>query len=841
MNQQTRLDVSCRVALAALLQDSGKFAERADIEAGRKQLEADLPPLQGEISGPFVSATQPDEQLQNIFATAMRMASGLGPEESDADHLQSKESASTKKRAITARQLTLFEQIRLHGETAPTSLRYRYALQAQSAESLFPVAAKRCESSNKKSAQKEYQKLWNGFLTALKDIPASHRASLSLWLDHFDSLWSCYTHAIPSATAFGVRPEVSLFDHSKTVAALATALWRHHHENADESDQSKQQLHDADDWDEEKLLIVQGDLFGIQDFIFASGGETQKYAAKLLRGRSFYVSLLSEAAALRVLDALALPPTSQIINAAGKFQILAPNTSATRTALQNLQSELDHWFLQHAYGNAGIGLAWMPVTCNDFRQTGKSGQRPFSNMMKRLFEQLENVKLRRFGLCAEDAPPAVFSDFLDAFNSDLGVCQINGRSPAEREDLEGTKLSRLAQDQIQAGRYLTRFERILLTRKPLHHNSLELPIFGYHISFTAQADSSGRFGPEAASGNLVRAWDFALPESASTPLWSGYARRNINGYIPRFDESTPYDEGRYEGVEEDAEPQAPKTFGHIACEDRLMDAEGHWQGISALAALKGDVDNLGLIFQTGLSDYSFAKMAALSRQVNGFFAIHLPWLCRSDSAYSNTYTVFAGGDDFFLIGPWRSQIRLAQRLRDDFARYVGDNPQIHFSAGLATTKPGLPVRYLAEAGEEALEQAKQYNPQKHQPSPKNAVSCFGYSRTWDEFESIQASLAELERIAEQLRLSTGYVYGLIGLVDQEEKLTSGKGVPQDAIWHSHFAYRTRRMLERMRGLDEAARQRWQQELGKIIAHAGIEKFAGAYKIALFTFLYQHRD
>ena len=88
------------------------------------------------------------------------------------------------------------------------------------------------------------------------------------------------------------------------------------------------------DWDEEKLLLIQGDFFGIQEFIFATGGETQRRAAKLLRGRSFYVSLLTECAALAILDRLALPPTSQVINAAGKFLIVAPNTDATRAALQ---------------------------------------------------------------------------------------------------------------------------------------------------------------------------------------------------------------------------------------------------------------------------------------------------------------------------------------------------------------------------------------------------------------------------------------------------------------------------------------------------------------------------
>ena len=44
----------------------------------------------------------------------------------------------------------------------------------------------------------------NQFTAALGQIPASHRANWSLWLDHFDAAWACYTQAIPAATA--LRP-----------------------------------------------------------------------------------------------------------------------------------------------------------------------------------------------------------------------------------------------------------------------------------------------------------------------------------------------------------------------------------------------------------------------------------------------------------------------------------------------------------------------------------------------------------------------------------------------------------------------------------------------------------
>src|SRR5690606_30687902 len=100
-----------------------------------------------------------------------------------------------------------------------------------------------------------------------------------------------YTAHIPAATVGKVVPDISLYDHSKTTAALATAIYAYHSEcQTLEIDRIK------DDKDP-KFLLVTGDLYGIQDFIFAAGGSTGRASAKLLRGRSFSVSLIAELAA----------------------------------------------------------------------------------------------------------------------------------------------------------------------------------------------------------------------------------------------------------------------------------------------------------------------------------------------------------------------------------------------------------------------------------------------------------------------------------------------------------------------------------------------------------------
>ncbi|MDG4550442.1 MAG: type III-A CRISPR-associated protein Cas10/Csm1 [Candidatus Contendobacter sp.] len=901
-NAEQRLRASCRVALAGLLHDLGKLAERAGLTVDSSTLEKNvhqyspyhqthpqdrgwfshkhaaytalafdriefwLPQVRGEtetvpfgtsIDDSLINAAarhhRPETWLQWVIATADRVASGFERSEFE-KYNAAPDETSFRKNHYTARLLTLFEQIRLDDSEEPMVFQQRYRLKPMTPAALFPVPATDYEHDDKDRARQEYARLWEGFEQALAEIPASHREALPLWLDHFETLWACYASTIPSATAFNVKPDVSLYDHSKAVAALAVALWRYHHDQGHDPKTVRRALADRADWNEQKFLLIQGDCFGIQDFIFATGGETQKRAAKLLRGRSFYVSLLSECAALRVLEALDLPGTSQIINAAGKFLIVAPNTPETIDRLAKTQQELDAWFLTHSWGQSGIGLAWEPAYCNDFLK-GSSGRRPFADLIKRLFQRLEEIKLRRFDLCGAQPPAPLFAGYLEQFSAH-GQCQVDGRSPATRQIADGVWVSALAADQMAIGQSLTHRDRLLITRASLSGKalkSLATPIFGYHIGFTAEAAETGWFGPEARDGNLRRCWDISMPEALEQPLWNGCARRAINGYIPRFESENAWESDKYKGLRDEADfdpqPGEPKTLNHLACEDRWSNERQRWVGVEALMTLKGDVDNLGAIFQRGLSEPTFARMAALSRQLNAFFAVYLPALCQSQSEFRNTYTVFAGGDDFFLIGPWHSQIQLAARMRREFARYVAGNPGITFSAGLTMTKPGLPIRALGELAEDALEHAKDHETDPLlTPALKNAVCCFGQTVGWSIFAELLKGRDELERLAHDLKLSTGYLYGLLRLIDMAENLRSGRTDQrgkrekrmENALWHSRFVYRTRRLLERQKGMDEAARRRWQQEIAAIIA-SGIERFAGAYRIALFAYLYQQRD
>jgi CRISPR-associated protein Csm1 len=824
------------------------FINRTQLQAGSGP--AGDPRTTDSLVNAAAAHHRPETFLQWIIATADRLASGFEREAFEKYNAakEGNENTSTGRNHYQARLLSLLEQVQLDGQAqSPTlkTLKWRYPLKALSPQAIFPQPRESCEPGQDGPAQQEYAQLWQQFLEALQAIPATHRGQWPLWLDHFDTAWLTFTHAIPSATAFGSKPEVSLYDHSKTTAALAVALWRWHEAEGQTDAAAAQRLKERRDWDEQKFLLIQGDFFGIQDFIFADGGQTRRDAARLLRGRSFQVSLFTELAALKVLDALQLPPTSQITNGAGKFLIVAPNTAQARKQLAAVRQELNDWFLQHSFGLAGLGLASKAASGNDFLD--KQPSHRFQALMNELFADLERAKLHRFDLTASSAP-AVF-----AIHYPYGVCRYNDRLPADKEDA-GQASAALSRDQIAIGKGLSRQDRLLVLRDRTaiavgsSVTQLEVPIFGYTVAFTADEDQSGKFGNLAANASLARCWDFSLPTSLDEMLWHGYARRYINAYVPRFTSLDLQTQAKYLGIEgsvdvDDVQQGAGKTFNHIACEDRQPKREdtsnaSNWQGQVALMTLKGDVDNLGMLFQQGLQAPTFAKMATLSRQLNAFFAVYLPALCTKE--FPNTYTVFAGGDDFFLIGPWHSTQKLAARMAEAFRTYVAGNPGITFSAGLCMTKPGLPMQTLVAQAEDALEEAKGSN-HTDPAQRKNALVVYGERVRWSEWKAIESLQQQLEDVRADYDLSTSYIYGLLHLIDLKQDTKN----PEHPMWRSRFAYRTRRyVVDKLKHADPQMqtqlRHQAQTRLAQVLGEQGLEQLGSKFRIPLFNHFYRQR-
>ena len=137
---------------------------------------------------------------------------------------------------------------------------------------------------------------------------------------------------------------------------------------------------------------------------------------------------------------------------------------------------------------------------------------------------------------------------------------------------------------------------------------------------------------------------------------------------------------------------------------------------------------------------------------------------------------------------------------------------------------------MAAMAEDALESSKSRE-------GKNAVTIYGRTVSWENWLALQECTAELDDIRLRYGLSTGYLYGLFELVDLSEKEND---VPTASLWRSRFRYRTARFAEAIERAGRGDKQTIINGLTDEI-YRNMERYRGAYRIALTNFFYTHRQ
>ena len=749
----------------------------------------------------------PETPLQWIIAEADRLSSGFDREE----FLRGKEIPVTE--VYNTRLLSTFERLLRKDKNFEKveDFEWEYPLAPIAAKNIFPI--KRNEN---KKGREEYKKLWESFLKELRKIKWE---KLELWVRAFDSLLMIYTSQVPAARVGKVIPDVSLYDHSKTTASIAGALYLFHKKTntLEESFIKKEK--------EKKFLLISGDFYGIQEFIFRGGGEERHHRAKILRGRSFMVSLLCDLCAEFICEELQLSPFQIFFSAAGKFHLLAPNVDETKEKLEEIKEKITLWFKENFYLESGIGVVSSPLAPEDFK-----GKR-FVEFWKKHLEQVEEAKYKRFNLLKFGGK---IDEYLDKFKTDeKPVCTLCGKRPTEIK--KGYYACKICEDQIIIGTNLVKnkFLAILKNEK----GELKVPFFGtYQLKFLKKLEE------HRAEKGLIKVINYIIEKDGNAPC--GAVFLPLNGHVPVYTKEDNQDERIFCGgmseekkleLIESIKDGVPKTFYHIAKKGLKVEGEIAY-GIEALAVLKADVDNLGAIFACGLpvNLFTISRLSTISRKLHEFFAVYLPYALETEKngKFKEVYTLFAGGDDLFLIGPWNIMPELALYLHKRFKEFVCFNPELHFSAGISLHKPNIPVEHFARDGETALEKAK--------GEGKNRICMFGRAVKWDKFEKLLEIKHEFEKMVKH-GISKSFFYKLNEFIEMAEKLKEylkERKIPIEALsyarWRALVAYFVWRNVS-----EKDSKEKPEVFIETIVDL--IDKFGGDLYIPLWSLLYEKRE
>lgn len=673
------------------------------------------------------------------------------------DHTISKRDRTERRAPLDA----IFSNINLSDKIDNNVPIMRYNLSDIHPLKAFPVDIQLLEES-------DYAKFVRQFNEEILDFNKFSRFEdvLIQWINILQK----YTWVIPSDTRYE-HSDVSLFDHLKSSAAIAACLYKHHF-----SDIGKGRLSTKNEF-----IFIAGDFSGIQEYIFHITNQGSGGAAKRLRARSLFITLFSETVIHRIVHSLELPLLCNLFSAAGKFMIIAPKQEGIEGTLKELRNEIESHIHRKFFSQFSFLMTWADV--GKYKQKFKV--RNFYKTADEMFFNLEKQKVNKTlsvfkneKLCSWEPESFKATELYGSYN-ETGDCPICGRGPAllkEKESEPEKEAQRCCAtcymdkyyigEQLPRKRYIgfgkgqqsseDRTNRIIALKhdREMMHLSNEDYFFEfldaiptkkteYYLFYDIRPDKTNK----------------ANKETSLTVLG-----KRIANHVPTDQDGSTLE------------------FGEIAKRSIWKKDEKDF-GSPLLGVLKVDIDNLGLLFSKGFEisrnisekklqpgdRKTVSRYLTFSRMIELFMS---GWIGSAMNAknqagmlhelsnslkqdrdrfdkyiqtakinFEDIYTVYSGGDDLVLIGPWETMIIFSMVLYQQFNKFISSNPDITLSAGLAFVKPKQPIASAIKEANTLLEQSKKEG--------KKRITLFNTTMEWETFIEIEPLFITLNEAVEK--------------------------------------------------------------------------------------------
>ena len=682
----------------------------------------------------------------------------------------------------------------------------------------------------------KYQKLFNDFNETFKEFSSNFTNSLERFFNFTYYLLQIYTWSVPASTYDMEKknyhyPDISLFDHSRVLSAIATSLYDYAKEK--EINPRKNTTKDFDDT--EAFLLIEGDIGGIQRFLYniyrsSETTETEFSIAKALRGRSFFLSMVPEIFARYILNKLGYPMTNVIYIGGGKFQLLIGNTKHNQDMLKKIEEEINKYLFKEFQLDLNFVLATWSFKGKEFKTSNG-----FLNQIEFLQQELDKKKKQKLG-------KLLFNELENIENTNYEICPSCRSLKVEKEGL--CKWCNLSQ---KIGEIIPKVSYISFTEgeNSNYHYSINLGSFGSVVLLNDREVETATEFDEI----------LVLNKSEISSKNNGF--KFLGNTVPIITKENVKVLNEYK-----SEDISIKENNVLPFEILVKFA----QGDKKLGFFRADVDNLGLIFSDGLrsievkteedeSLYTISRIASLSRMLDLFFSGYLNKLAEEttqdyikemlktlDEAVKNKkpipfdneltnilnkikendlkdnfinsliYIVYSGGDDLFISAPYNLALKFAQKIRQEFTDYTAKNPEFSLSGGLLFARHNLPINLVAKYTENLEDKAKE--------GTKDKIAIFSKAYKWKDFGIGEGRLAEceekekivyfsnIEKIIQDLEdlynekdqiISRGFLYNLLNLYKsyvEDKSKASEKEIKINPVIYPKLHYQIARNIKK---------------------------------------------
>lgn len=491
-----------------------------------------------------------------------------------------------------------------------------------------------------KNLSKSYEEVWNSLRRSVGNISCDNFKD---YVDTLNFILKNYLQFVPSAVYKSI-PDISLYDHLKTTAAIALCLYR-----------AKS---------EKKFLLIGGDISGIQNFIFSNFRyiESDKYTSKRLRGRSTFINLFLDAAITYIKEELNLYEFNILWASGGNFVILAPNTKENKEKLKKIRENINK-FLFKNYRILYLNLSWIEGNEKDIKN--------FSEFLYRLGEKENVEKKRKWNFMLHD----VFSP-QDSHVKEEDICVICGlRRGRHYEEIKRVVCS-ICKNLEELGNEVVKAKYILKKFNEGYDYTLNFKFGDFSIYYKLTSE-------------MPKNYDFLYSINSFRMIKEKCGFKMIGNYAPKGNGIISFDkivDSNYKSIEKRRDQKNGGTP-------------------SKLAIFKADIDNLGLIFSLGLEKKlrSISRITQLSFLLDYFFSIKINEIAKKH----NIYVLFSGGDDLTVAGRYDEIIEFAKEIQNKFERWACHNSNVTISGGIEMANYKFPISKLVNCGESSLEKSKE--------------------------------------------------------------------------------------------------------------------------------------
>ena len=546
------------------------------------------------------------------------------------------------------------------------------------------------EAENSRVSTSEYAQIYEKFNKELSDggVDFSNSGYVNSVINIMESLLSF----VPSSTNTEEVSDISLFDHSNLTACIASCMYDYFQENKIKNyrefcfENNKKLRH------EEIFLLVRADISGIQDFIYTI---SSKGALKSLRGRSFYLELMTEYIADEILNALSLSRSNILYTGGGGFYLLLPNIEKSIRVIKTMKKRVNDFFLERFSVNLYIEFGWNAACAEKLMNNSENENDGMAPVYKKVSEMISKGKLSRYD---QDQLKQIFTPKKPV--NEERECRICGVS---------SKLIKNNEEQYEC---ISCNQLIKLGDKLVRSESDEVLVFK-----VCKGEQEGLSLPSYDGSQCVLKIDMLENVQKGVEDEKVIRVYSKNKYIAGLKSSTNIMVGDYSKIRGEKNSNKPVEFESLARDS---------DGIQRIGVFRADIDNLGNLFSHGFRPegknknlQTLGRYTVISRSLSYFFKSAINYIAM-EADYS-LVIVYSGGDDLFAVGAWDQIICFADDMREYFKRFSCD--ALSFSAGIGFFKHDYPIaRMASEVGElESFAKRK---------DGKDSVSLFGTERIY---------------------------------------------------------------------------------------------------------------